>query len=319
MRNIAVIGCGYWGKNLVRNFYELEVLAAVCDPIETVAGTFSEKYHVPTRSWEDILKETSIQGVVLAVPVSLHAKLCIEALEAGKDVFVEKPLALTENEGLNVKATLQKTSRILLVGHLFQYYPVIEVMHKLVTSGTIGALRYIRAHWFNFGIIRSTENALWSIAPHAFSIIHSLVPSDIRSIIARGQHFFQDKLADRADISIVYHSGVHAEVCVSWIHPFKERKLVVCGTEGMLVFDDMLPPEQKLKLYRHVYARNGQSVVTEKANPENVPLPSVEPLRAECQHFIDCMRTRQQPRTNIDEGLAVLHMLQLAQKSLEHE
>lgn len=319
MKNIAVIGCGYWGKNLVRNFYELGALAAVCDPIETVVKTFSEEYHVPAKSWEDILKDTSIQGVVLAVPVPLHAKLCIEALKAGKDVFVEKPLALTEAEGLSIKATLQKTSRILLVGHLFRYYPAIEIIHKLVTSGTIGALRYIRAHWFNFGIIRSTENALWSIAPHAFSIIYTLVPSDIRSITARGQRFFQDKLTDHADVSVIYHSGVHAEVCVSWIHPFKERKLIVCGTEGMLVFDDLLPSEQKLQLYRHVYARSGQSVVTKKADPENIPLPPIEPLKAECQHFIDCMRTRQQPRTNIDEGLAVLHMLQLAQESLDHE
>ena len=318
-KNIAVIGCGYWGKNLVRNFYELGALAAVCDPIETVAKTFSEKYHVPAKSWEDILKDASIHGIVLSVPAPLHAKLCIEALEAGKDVFVEKPLALTEAEGLSIKATLQKTSRILLVGHLFRYYPAIEIIHKLVTSGTIGTLRYIRAHWFNFGIIRSTENALWSIAPHAFSLVHSLIQSDIRSITAKGQRFFHDKLADRADAHIIYRSGVHAEVCVSWIHPFKERKLIVCGTEGMLVFDDMLPPEQKLQLYRHIYARNGQSVVTKKADPENIPLPSTEPLKAECQHFIDCMQSRQQPRTNIDEGLTVLHMLQLAQESLDHE
>lgn len=319
MKNIAVIGCGYWGKNLVRNFHELGVLAAVCDPVETVAKTFSEQYHVPARSWEEILNDTSIHGVVLAVPVPLHAKLCIEALEAGKDVFVEKPLALTEAEGLSIKATLQKTSRILLVGHLFQYYPAIEVIHKFITSDNIGALRCIRAHWFNFGIIRSTENALWSIAPHAFSVVNSLVQDDIRSITARGQCFFRDKLVDRADVSIIYHSGVHAEVCVSWIHPFKERKLIACGTEGMLVFDDMLPPEQKLQLYRHIYARNGQSVIAKKADPENVPLPSTEPLKAECQHFIDCMQSRQQPRTNIDEGLAVLHMLQLAQESLEYE
>lgn len=319
MKNIAVVGCGYWGKNLVRSFHELGVLATVCDPIEAVAGTFSEQYRVPVKSWEEILNEPSIRGVVLAVPVPLHARLCIEALEAGKDVFVEKPLALTEAEGLNIKETLQRTSRILLVGHLFQYCPAIEVVHKLVTSGTIGTLRYIRAHWFNFGIIRSTENALWSVAPHAFSVIHSLVRSDIRSINARGQRFFHDKFVDRADVSIVYHSGVHAEVCVSWIHPFRERKLVACGTESMLVFDDMLPPEQKLQLYRHVYARNGQSVVTKKADPENIPLPSVEPLKAECRHFIDCMQSRQQPRTNIDEGLAVLHMLQLAQESLDRE
>ena len=320
---MGLIGIGVMGSRHAMSIFDGDiegmVLTAVCDPIETVAKTFSETYGVPAKSWKEILDDPSIHGVILAVPVPLHAKLCIEALEAGKDVFVEKPLALTEAEGLSIKATLQKTSRILLVGHLFRYYPAIEVIHKLVTSGTIGTLRYIRAHWFNFGIIRSTENALWSIAPHAFSLVHSLIQSDIRSITAKGQRFFHDKLVDRADISIVYHSGVHAEVCVSWIHPFKERKLIVCGTNGMLVFDDMLPPDQKLKLYRHVYARNRQSVVTKKADPEDIPLPSTEPLKAECQHFIDCMQSRQQPRTNIDEGLTVLHMLQLAQESLDHE
>ena len=145
MRNIAVIGCGYWGKNLVRNFYELGALAAVCDPVETVAKTFSEQYHAPARSWEEILSDTSIHGVVLAVPVPLHAKLCIEALEAGKDVFVEKPLALTKNEGLSVKEILQKTSHILLIGHLLQYHPAIEAVKRLLADGTIGSLKYVRS------------------------------------------------------------------------------------------------------------------------------------------------------------------------------
>ena len=319
MKNIAVIGCGYWGKNLVRNFHELGALVAVCDPIEAVAGTFSQTYGVPAKSWKEILDDLSIHGVVLAVPVPLHAKLCIEALEAGKDVFVEKPLALTKNEGLSVKEILQKTSHILLIGHLLQYHPAIEAVKRLLADGTIGSLKYVRSHRFSLGKIRSNENVLWSFAPHDFSVVHSLVQSDIASISAHGQYYFGDKIADRVDIHIAYASGVHAEVCTSWVHAFKEHKMVIGGTKGMLVFDDILPLEQKLKLCRHVYARNGQSVVTEKADPENIPLPSIEPLRAECQHFIDCMRTRQQPRTNIDEGLAVLHMLQLAQESLAHE
>ena len=319
MKNIAVIGCGYWGKNLVRNFHELGVLAAVCDPIEAVAGTFSETYGVPAKSWKEILDDPSIHGVVLAVPVPLHAKLCIEALEAGKDVFVEKPLALTEAEGLNIKETLQKTSRILLVGHLLQYHPAIEAIKHLLTDGAIGNLKYVRSHRFNFGKIRADENVLWSFAPHDFSVIHSLAQSGIASISAHGQYCFGDKIADRVDIHIAYASGVRVEVCSSWVHPFKEHKMVIGGTNGMLVFDDILPPEQKLQLYRHIYARNGQSVVTKKADPENIPLPSTEPLKTECQYFIDCMQSRQQPRTNIDEGLAVLHMLQLAQESLDHE
>ena len=180
-------------------------------------------------------------------------------------------------------------------------------------------LKYIRSHRFSLGKVRSNENVLWSFAPHDFSVVHSLVQSDIISISTHGQYLFGDKIADRVDIHIAYASGVRAEVCSSWVHPFKEHKMVIGGTNGMLVFDDMLSPEQKLKLYRHVCTRDGQSVITEKADPENIPLPSVELLKVECQHFIDCMRTRQQPRTNIDEGLAVLHMLQLTQESLDHE
>ena len=272
---------------------------------------------MPAKSREEILNDASIQGVVLAVPVPLHAKLCIEALEAGKDVFVEKPLALTEAEGLNIKTALQKTSQILLVGHLLQYHPAIETIKRLLTDGAIGGLKYIRSHRFSLGKVRSNENVLWSFAPHDFSVVHSLVQSDIISISTHGQYLFGDKIADRVDVYVTYASGVHVEICTSWVHPFKEHKMVIVGTKGMLVFDDMLSLEWKLQLYRHVYARSGQSVVTKKADPENIPLPPIEPLKAECQHFIDCMRTRQQPRTNIDEGLAVLHMLQLAQESLD--
>ncbi|MFQ6723076.1 MAG: Gfo/Idh/MocA family protein [Opitutales bacterium] len=317
MKNIAVIGCGYWGKNLVRNFYELGALAAVCDPVEAVAENFSKLYAVPAKSWSGILSDDSIKGVVLAVPAPLHAQLCCEAIKAGKDVYVEKPLALTKAEGEIIKSVLSKSSQILLVGHLLQYHPAIEKIKELIASGTIGTLKYIRSHRFNMGKIRHEENVLWSFAPHDFSVIHSLANSPIDSLHAYKQCLFNDTIADRVDVTIIFESGVQAEVCVSWVHPFKEQKLVVGGENGMLVFDDTFPLQEKLKLYRHNYARNGKIIVTEKAEPEAIVLPSVEPLKSECQHFIDCMRSRQQPRTNIDEGMAVVRMLQLAQKKLE--
>lgn len=317
MKNVAVIGCGYWGKNLVRNFYELEALAAVCDPVEAVAENFSKQYDVPAKSWSEVLSDNSIKGVVLAIPAPLHAQLCCEAIKAGKDVYVEKPLALTEAEGEEIKTVLAKSSQILLVGHLLQYHPAIEKIKELMIDDTIGALKYIRSHRFNMGKIRHEENVLWSFAPHDFSVIHSLANSPIDSLHAYKQCLFNDTIADRVDVNIVFDSGAQAEVCVSWVHPFKEQKLVVGGEKGMLVFDDTFPLQEKLKLYRHNYARNGKIIVTEKAEPEAIILPSVEPLKSECQHFIDCMRSRQQPRTNIEEGMAVVHMLQLAQKELE--
>lgn len=317
MKNVAVIGCGYWGKNLVRNFYELGVLAAVCDPVKAIAEKFSTLYKVPTKIWSEILEDKTIQGVVLAVPATLHAQLCCEAIKAGKDVYVEKPLALTELEGEAIKAVLFQSSQILLVGHLLQYHPAVEKIKEFIVNGIIGDVKYIRSHRFNIGKIRHEENVLWSFAPHDFSIIHSLANSKIKSLHSNKQYLFNDSIADRVDVNMVFESGIHAEVCVSWVHPFKEQKLVVGGTKGMFVFDDTLPLEQKLKLYRHNYNRQGKTIITEKAEPEAIVLPNIEPLKSECQHFIHCMQSRQQPRTNIDEGMAVVHMLQLAQKELE--
>lgn len=319
MKNIAVVGCGYWGKNLVRNFYELGALTAVCDPVETVAKKFSEQYSVPSKTWEEILKDKTIQGVVLAVPAVLHAQLCCEAIEAGKDVYVEKPLALTEEEGLQIKKALDTSSQILLVGHLLQYHPAVIKIKELLSTGILGNLKYIRSHRFNMGKIRHEENVLWSFAPHDFSVIHSIANSPLKTIQSHGQYLFNDGIADRVDIAIEFESGVHAEVCVSWVHPFKEQKLVVGCTKGMFVFDDTLPLEQKLKFYKHNYSRNGKIIITEKAEPELIVLDPIEPLKAECQHFINCIKNRQQPRTDINEGMAVVRMLQLAQKGLNDE
>ena len=319
MKNIAVVGCGYWGKNLVRNFYELDALVAVCDPVETVAKKFSEQYGIPAKTWEEVLEDKTIQGVVLAVPAVLHANLCCEAIKAGKDVYVEKPLALTEKEGLQIKNTLKNSSQILLVGHLLQYHPAVVKIKELVKAGTLGDLRYIRSHRFNIGKIRHEENVLWSFAPHDFSVVHSIANSPIKSIHSHGQYLFNDDIADRVDVIIEFESGIQAEVCVSWVHPFKEQKLVVGCTKGMLVFDDTLPLDQKLKIYKHNYSRNGKNIITEKAEPEPVALEPTEPLKAECQHFIDRMKDRQQPRTDINEGMAVVRMLQLAQKGLNSE
>ncbi len=317
MKDIAVVGCGYWGKNLVRNFYELGVLAAVCDPLEVVAKKFSEQYKVPAKTWEEVLTNKKIRGVVLAVPAGLHAKLCCEAIMAGKDVYIEKPLSLTEEEGLKIKNTLEESSQILLVGHLLQYHPAVVKIKELLRTGVLGDLKYIRSHRFNMGKIRYEENVLWSFAPHDFSVIHSIANSPIKKIQSHCQYLFNDNIADRVDVVIEFESGVHAEVCVSWVHPFKEQKLVIGSTKGMLVFDDTLPLDQKLKIYKHNYSRNGKIISTEKAEAEPIVLSPEEPLKAECQHFIDCIKNRQQPRTDINEGISVVHMLQLAQECLE--
>lgn len=315
---IAVIGCGYWGKNLVRNFYQLGALAAICDPIESVAKKFADLYQVPAKSWEGILHDATIQGVVLSVPVPLHARLCCEALQARKDVYVEKPLAGSEEEGEHIQRTLEAFPQVFMVGHLFQYHPAVNKIAELLSKHVIGKLKYVRSHRWNLGKIRSEENVLWSLAPHDFSTILRFIPSKLRSLSAYGQYCFQDSIADRVDVQMVFEPDIHAEVSVSWVHPFKERKLVLGGTEGMLVWDDTLSNNECLKLYRHVYSRKGKAIVVEKAEPEPIVLSTIEPLQAECQHFLECIQTRKTPRTDIREGMAVVHLLQQAQMSLDH-
>lgn len=317
MKNIAVVGCGYWGKNLVRNFYELGALFAVCDPVIDVAQKFSQLYQAKAMSWEAILESKDISGVVLAVPASLHCKMCCEAIAACKDVYVEKPLALTQEEGVRIKDALTNSSQILLVGHLLQYHPAIEKTKEIINNKEIGTLKSIRSHRFNFGKIRHEENVLWSFAPHDLSVIHSLANSNLKTLNCVGQRFFNDDIHDRVDITMEFESGLHAEVCVSWIHPFKEQRLVVIGTNGMLVFDDTLQSfDEKLKLYRHAYARNCKSILQNSSEFEVIKLQNIEPLKSECAHFLQCIKTRQQPKTNIDEGMAVVKLLQMAQQEL---
>lgn len=313
---VAVIGCGYWGKNLVRNFHEIGVLATICDPVETTAKEISRQYGVTSKSWAQILSDTSVRGVVIASPAISHAKLSIEAIKAGKDVYVEKPLALSIKEAEEVKAILVESKQLLMVGHLLQYHPAVEKIRYLIGNDILGKLLYIRAHRFNFGKIRQDENALWSFAPHDFSVIYSLINEYPTSIASNAQKCFNDNIEDIINVHMIFPSEIAVDVCVSWLHPFKEQKLVVVGSKSMVVFDDTLPINQKLKIYRHEYNRNGKTIKQIKNEPECIPLENVEPLKAECCHFVDCIKTRQQPKTDINEGIQVLRLLQESQASV---
>jgi UDP-2-acetamido-3-amino-2,3-dideoxy-glucuronate N-acetyltransferase len=317
--NIAVIGSGYWGKNLVRNYHQLGALKAICDKSETVLTDFAKNYpDVGTcMALSDILSREDIAGVVVATPAETHFNLAREALLAGKHVFVEKPLVLNENEGRELIDIAKKKALVLMVGHLLQYHPAFIKLKEMVMSGELGRINYIYSHRLNFGKIRREENILWSFAPHDISMILSLAGEEPESVMTTGGYYLHKKIADVTTTHLEFPSGLQAHIFVSWLHPFKEQKLVVVGEKKMVVFDDTLDWADKLLMYpHHIQWMNGMPVPT-KAEPERVDIPRDEPLRRECAHFLECMANGQGPVTDGQEGLRVLKILNTSQRSLD--
>lgn len=312
---ISVIGCGYWGKNLVRNFAELNVLHSVCDANQELAKKMSQIYEVPALSLEQIL-QSDVGGVVIAAPAVQHYELAQKALRAGKHVFVEKPLSLEVESAQKLCNLALQVDQKLMVGHLLQYHPAFLELKQLISKGNLGRLQYIYSNRLNLGKFRSEENILWSFAPHDISMILSLAGDLPEAVYATGACHLNPRIHDVTTTHLSFKNGIQAHIFVSWLHPYKEQKLVVVGDRGMAVFDDGLPWGEKLKLYPHqVNWVNGLPEAT-KADLINVPLEISEPLKLECQHFIDCLKSHQNPRTDGAEGLRVLQVLDAAQRSL---
>ena len=314
-KNIAVVGCGHWGKNLVRNFSDLGSLAAVCDPNAEVAQQYADQYLVKNYSFSEVLNDLSIEGVVLAVPAPLHASMAIEVMNAGKHAYVEKPLAMNNLEADRMIASAEENGVQLMVGHLLQYHPIFMALRTLVESGEMGALQYIYSNRLSFGKVRSEEDVIWSFAPHDISMILSLAGQEPDTVRAESTSILQPDIADTAIVHLEFKSGLKAHISVSWLHPYKEQKLVVVGKKAMAVFDDTKPWGEKLALYRHV-VRSSESLPTlEKAKVEYVEVSQSEPLRNECQHFVDVVSGDVTPLTNGKEGLGVLNVLSAASLS----
>lgn len=314
-KNIAVIGCGHWGKNLVRNFSELDVLASICDPNSDLASKLAQEFSVSARSFEDIIADPEIEGIVLAVPAPLHANLAIQSMNAGKHVYVEKPLAMNELEARQMIDTSKDNNVNLMVGHLLQYHPIFIALRSLVESGELGVLSYIYSNRLSFGKVRSEEDVIWSFAPHDISMILSLtgvspnlVRTDATSILQRG-------IVDTATIHMNFPSDLKAHISVSWLHPYKEQKLVVIGSSAMAVFDDTKPWKEKLAIYRHTIDLSGELKNMKKSEVEYLDIAQSEPLRDECQHFIDVIEKQVYPLTDGKEGLSVLKVLSAASLS----
>lgn len=320
-KNIAIIGAGYWGKNLVRIFHQLDVLKTVCDGAQSVRKQMAETYPgiVVTDDVKAVFADNDIQGVVIAAPAALHYELVDEAFKAGKNVFVEKPLSLTYADGAKLVKLAAERDKILFVGHILQYHPAVVRLKELIRKGTVGRLQYIYSRRLSLGKIRREENILWSFAPHDISVILSLVGEEPGHVDSVGSNFLHPRIADVTMTNLKFPSGIGAHIFVSWLNPYKEQKLVIVGSNGMLVFDDTAPLSQKLVHYPHTINWENGVPVPHKAESIAIDLSDIwdEPLKLECQAFLKAIETGDEPITSGAEGLRVLKILELSQQSIE--
>jgi len=314
--SLAVIGCGYWGRNLVRNFQQAGALVAVCDADRKVATEHAHQYGVSARTFDEILTDGEIDAVAIATPAALHADHARRALQAGKQVFVEKPLALRATDAEELIGLAEERDRVLMVGHLLHYHPAFLALRELIDAGRLGRLQYIYSNRLNLGKIRREENVFWSFAPHDISMILALTGEMPSSVTAKGASYLHNVIADVTNTYMSFPSGINAHIFVSWLHPYKDQKLVVVGSEGMAVFDDTKPWDEKLRLYAHRIGWRDGAPEAERADAELIPLDEAEPLRLECEHFLQCVERGERPRTDGAEGLAVLRVLEAAEAAL---
>ena len=318
MTNIGVIGVGYWGKNLVRNFSELGVLSAVCETKSSSLERVAQEHPSVNRyeDVDDILNDTSVDAVAIATPAETHGEITRRALELGKHVFVEKPLCLDLSEANELKLFADAKDRILMVGHMMLYHPAFCALLAKVKAGDLGTLRYIYSTRLSLGKIRREENALWSFAPHDISMILALTEQMPSEVVANGEAFLRADVADTTLSHFRFSEQLQAHIFVSWLHPFKDHRMVVIGSDGMVVFDDVQLGQGKLMLYSHEVGWEGEIPMVNKAEGTPIPYGDEEPLRGECRHFISCIENRHRPQSDADEGIRVLSVLDACQRSL---
>ncbi len=311
---IAVLGCGGWGKNIVRTLGRLDAVVAVADPSESGRAKAAELVPgIPVHTDAGaILDDPTIDAVMIATPAETHYEMAVRAIDAGKDVFVEKPLTVDLSEARDLVRRARAADRVLMVGHLLEYHPAILKLKELIDTGELGKVRYVISNRLNLGKIRTEENALWSFAPHDIAVILRLVGSAPIEVVATGGAYVSANIADVTVTQLLFADGVRSHVFVSWLHPFKEQKLVVVGSKKMASFDDVA---KELVLYdQRVDWHEGQPVPV-KGEGVKVYFGDAEPLMEECKHFIECIESRQTPLTDGLNGVRVLQILHSAQES----
>ncbi|MCP5076001.1 MAG: Gfo/Idh/MocA family oxidoreductase [Rhodobacteraceae bacterium] len=314
---VGLIGCGGWGKNIARNLKELGALAAIADPSELARNLAEQHQARYVTDAAALFADDSITAVAVAAPAKLHHQLTKQAFAAGKDVFVEKPIALDVNEAFELKELAAQHDRVLMVGHLLQYHPVFLHLKDLVRDGKFGRIRHIYSSRLNLGVLRTEENVLWSFAPHDISMILALMGRAPNRVAATENTVLQTGIPDTCSVNMDYGTGPKAEITVSWLHPLKEQQLVVVGDDAMAVFRDTKPWSEKLVLHHNKVTWDGTRPSAVRGETETVDVPQGEPLKEELRHFLQCAKNRTTPRTGPEEAIPVLAVLQAAQTSLD--
>ena len=318
MNQIAVVGCGNWGKNLLRNFHRLGALSYICESDAGRLMLLAEQYPdvVTTTNYEAILTNNNIKAIVISTPAEQHAWMAEAALLAGKDVFVEKPLALRYRDGEKLVRLAEQFNRILMVGHLLEYHPAILKLKQIIDRGELGKVQYIYSNRLNLGRVRREENILWSFAPHDIAVILRLIGELPMEVTSTGGAYLQPNIADVTVTNMLFDNGVRAHIFVSWLHPYKEHRLVVVGAKKMACFNDVAS-ENKLLLYDQGMDWIDGEFVPRKGGGTSIEFAPDEPLQLECQHFLECLDTRRMPRTDGTSALQVLSVLQASHRSLQ--
>ncbi|MFN8174885.1 MAG: Gfo/Idh/MocA family oxidoreductase [Solirubrobacteraceae bacterium] len=320
---VAVAGLGYWGPNLARNLASLPGVELAwlidADP-ERLARAAS--HHPGARTGaalDDALEDPTVRAVALATSVPTHAELAIRVLEAGRDCFVEKPLARTAADAERVVEAARDSDRVLMVGHLLEYHPGIERLAELASSGELGEVRYLYGNRLNLGKARAEENALWSLGAHDVSVLLRLAGEEPDEVSARGESYLRRGVEDVVFCYLRFPSGLAAHLHLSWLDPHKERRFTVVGSRRMATFDDMRA-EAKVTVYDKGFdedVRSWGEYVARSGDIWSPRIPATEPLRLECEHFVQCVRERRAPRSDGASGLRVVRVLERLQASLD--
>jgi predicted dehydrogenase len=321
---IGVAGLGYWGPNLARNFNAIPgcELAWLCDASSDALARVGASFPAArlTTELDEVLADPSLDAVALATPVATHADLAVRVLEAGKHCFVEKPLAQTVADAERAVAAAEASRRVLMVGHLLEYHPGVQRLKQLLDSGELGErIFYIYGNRLNLGKLRADENALWSLGAHDVSVVLYLADEEPWEFIAHGESYVQEGVEDVVFCFLRFPSGLSAHLHLSWLDPHKERRFTVVGSRRMATFDDMAI-EGKLKIYDKGFdqgARGYGEYITRAGGIFSPELPNLEPLRVECEHFVECVREGRRPRSDGVSGLRVVRVLEELQRSLD--
>ena len=318
MRNLALIGGGYWGKNLIRDFNALEDLHTICDINEDALKSYNEKFPnvETTTNWSNVLQNSKISRVCIALPAHLHFKYAKESLLANKDVYVEKPITLDIKEAEELVKIAKEHEKILMVGHLLHYHPAMEVIKNMIKTDKIGQVKSITAHRCSLGIYRTFENVLWSFGVHDISVILGLCNNQLpMEVSCNGKSIITDNIEDITHSILKFKDGTYVSLYVNWLTPDKEQKLTIVGTKGIIIFNDVTKQLQYVPSY--VKYENNNPVAI-KGNIENVDFSNEFPLIRECNHFVKCCESRTAPITGGEEGVRVLKVLNALQKSLSN-